>query len=93
MNAAATQPGSYKKIESIPLNPSPPRQRPLHCTLQSILSPARDKDSESRVQALSRGRIVSDKSHLSEWIGKGEGSTTKSNFREQDNNGVLSLKT
>ena len=32
---------------------------------------------------------MSDKSHLSEWIGEREGSTTKSNFWEQDNTGSI----
>lgn len=36
MNMAAMQPGSYKEIEPIPLNLSPPCQCPLHCTFQSI---------------------------------------------------------
>ena len=39
----------------------------------AILSPARDKDSESRVRALSRGKIAYDKSHLSRGVGKERG--------------------
>ena len=57
------------------------------------MSPARDKDSKSRERALSQGYDVIDKSHLSEWKGEGRGSTTKSDFWEWKENGVLSLKT
>ena len=49
-----------------------------------VVSLARDKDSKSRVRALSRGDDTFDKSHLSERRGKDEGSTTKSDFQEQD---------
>ena len=59
---------------------------------ERTMSPARDKDSKSREQVLSRGSDADDKSHLSEeWEGEG-GLTTKSDFWEQEENDVLSLK-
>ena len=57
------------------------------------MSPAGDKDSESRVRALGRGYEAYDKSHLSRGKGEGRGSTTKSHFRELRENCILSLKT